>query len=621
MYNEILLVVFFLMWYLLVILALIYIISGLDDLFFDGYYWTRFVWRKWKTRHFEPLTYQKLANIEEQWIAVLIPCWHEANVIRTMLQHNSYSVDYNNYYFFVGVYPNDPETTAEVEGVAEQNERIQCVVGKIPGPTGKAANLNTIYQAIKAFEKEKQFQFNIFVLHDSEDIIHPLSFKLYNYLIPRKDMIQIPIFPLPVNFWNFTHWLYADEFAENHTKNIVVREAIKAHVPSAGVGTAFYRNALMRIEFPSTGLPFCTDSLTEDYRTSLAIRVQKLKQIFVTQYITRMRWKRRFIFFGAYVQKPVKEIVAVRALFPKTYKKAIRQKARWIIGIVFQEWRDGVWPKEWRIRYTLAHDRKSFITHFINGLGYLMFIFWVVYSVYTYAYPEYPVIQELFSLYPFAWSVVVVASSLMCERLIQRTIATYRIYGLLPACFVAPRALYGNILNLHALIRAYRIYFRNAKSNEAHKIPVWDKTEHSFPGTHVLVPYRKRLGDLLLEAQVITKERLQQAIVEQEKTSEQLGKILCRMKLISESELREFIAKQYGLSIYSLSEHHNAQTQCLPLMQKRIGKWLAKHGVVPVAVRDNRVTLAIVDPTNEHLLRKIISKLKRYQVQFMLVGT
>ena len=113
--NEFTLFLFFLMWYFLVMLAVLYIISGLDDLFFDGYYWIRYFWRMWKTRHYEPLSYEKLTDLNEQSIAVMIPCWQEVNVIATMLKHNCYSIEYKNYYFFVGVYPNDPETVAEVQ--------------------------------------------------------------------------------------------------------------------------------------------------------------------------------------------------------------------------------------------------------------------------------------------------------------------------------------------------------------------------------------------------------------------------------------------------------------------------------------------------------------------------
>ena len=95
----------------------------------------------------------------------------------TMLKHNCYSIDYTNYYIFVGVYPNDPDTVAEVQGVAKQMKQVQCVIGEKPGPTNKAANLNSIYTFIKSFEKTLPAPFEIFVFHDSEDVIHPLSFK------------------------------------------------------------------------------------------------------------------------------------------------------------------------------------------------------------------------------------------------------------------------------------------------------------------------------------------------------------------------------------------------------------------------------------------------------------
>lgn len=619
--NEGILILYFLMWYALVGLSILFIVSGIDDLFIDIYYWVRYLWRLWKTRHYEPLTYEKLTAIEEQPIAVLVPCWHEANVIATMLRHNCCSIDYNNYYFFVGVYPNDPDTMAEVQSVSRINNHVQCIVGKNPGPTNKASNLNEIYSYIKAFEKTHHKTFTIFVFHDSEDVIHPLSFKLYNYLIPRKDMIQIPIFPLVVNHSNFTHWLYADEFAENHTKNIIVRESIGAHVPSAGVGTAFARHALELLENATTGTPFATDSLTEDYRTSLELRVRHLKQIFVTQYVMHTQWQKTGFFKRKYVQKVVKERIATRALFPLTYLKAVRQKARWIIGIVFQEWYHSHWPEEWRVRYTLAHDRKSFITHFINGFGYLIFSFWLIYSLLVHAKPEYPTLQEQFDMHPWVWWLIVSATLIMAERLLQRTIATYRIYGLIPACLVIPRACYGNLLNLHALVRAYRLYFRAPKNNARSNQPAWDKTEHYFPGRHLLVPYRKRLGDLLLEHSLATPNELREAILEQQKTGERLGQVLCRLKLITQKQLLELLSIQYNLPLFPSNKLQPALETCMPLLPKKIMHWLIKHEINPIKVDtiNRTLTIAIDDPTNEALLSQIMTHTTPFKTQFVLI--
>ncbi len=621
MLSETIIVLYLLMWYALIALSCLYIVSGIDDLFFDGYYWLWHLWRVWKTRHYEPLTYEKLAAQKEQLIAVMIPCWREAGVIGAMLRHNCNAIDYSNYYMFIGVYPNDPETILEVQGIAQLNQRVQCVMGEQDGPTNKASNLNGIYSAIKTFEASIDDPFTIFVLHDSEDVIHPLSFKLYNYLIPRKDMIQVPIFPLNVNPWNFTHWLYADEFAENHTKNIIVRESIRAHVPSAGVGTAFYRCALEILEHPTTGAPFSTDSLTEDYRTSLALRAHQLKQVFVTQSILRTQWKKRW-FSRGYIQKRVRERIAVRALFPLDYKKAVRQKARWIIGIVFQEWRNGLWPKDWSVRYTLVHDKKSFITHFINGFGYVVFMFWFLYSIFTYASPQYPVLQECFDKKPWVWWLIVVASCLMCERLIQRTIATSRIYGFKAAFLVIPRAFYGNILNLHALIRAYRIYFTESKNKAINHQPLWDKTDHFFPGAHLLMPYRKKLGDLLLENGLINPAQLTEAIALQQKTGERLGNVLCQLNFINTTQLRYLLSTQYNLPLFPEQYLQAAKQQCALKLPNKTRKWLKRHQVNAVEVdsMNNILTVAIDDPTNEMLLSKIITYFSSYKMQFMLLS-
>nr|BFE97275.1 hypothetical protein GCM10020185_78110 [Pseudomonas brassicacearum subsp. brassicacearum] len=78
------------------------------------------------------------------------------------------------------------------------------------------------------------------VLHDSEDVLHPLELRLFNYLLPRKDMIQLPVVSLERNWYEWVAGVYMDEFAEWHGKDLVVRESMTDTVPSAGVGTCFF---------------------------------------------------------------------------------------------------------------------------------------------------------------------------------------------------------------------------------------------------------------------------------------------------------------------------------------------------------------------------------------------
>lgn len=621
MTYDAILTAYILFWYFLTILAVLFILSGLDDLFFDAYYWIRYLVRKWQMRKYQPLTYEQLANKEEQMLAVLVPCWHEAGVIGTMLRHNCFSFDYKNYYIFVGVYPNDPATVLEVQEVAKQIPNVRCVIGKSPGPTNKAANLNGIYEYVREFEKTINKSFSIFVFHDSEDVIHPLSFKLYNYLIPRKDMIQIPIFPLAVPYKNFTHWLYADEFSENHTKDIIVRESIKGHVPSAGVGTAFSRHALQILEDYKTKTPFSTNSLTEDYRTSLSIRVHNLEQIFVSQYITKMKWQPRVWFRKGYVQKPTREYIATRALFPMEYKKAVRQKSRWIIGIVFQEWQHTEWPKAWSVKFTLAHDRKAFFTHFINGFGYFVFLFWLLYSILTYSSPEYPTLQEQLDLHPWVWWIIVAVTCIMIERMIQRMIAIKRVYkSIIPALLSIPRAFYGNILNLHALIRAYKIYYQSSKPSTPNQVtgqPAWDKTDHHFPGSHILIPYKRKLGDLLTEHKLISEKQLAYIVNEQQKTGERVGTIACRLNYITPQQLLHLLSKQYNMPLYPKSKLQEiAQTE----LPKKIQRWIKDYQVSIICMDPSQqtITIGLDDPTNELMIEKLINQ-SDYKINFKLI--
>jgi bacteriophage N4 adsorption protein B len=467
---------------LTLVMIVVYLVLGVDDLFHDVYFWIRAIVRSIQYRGATKLTLEKLDALDEKRIALFVPCWHEADVVSKMVTLVRQSLRYGNYDIFVGVYPNDPRTQEAVDAVIARFPNVHKVVNPLDGPTTKAQNLNSIYAGMKAAEGTRPF--DIVVLHDVEDIVHPLSFKLFNYLIPHKDMVQLPVFPLERPGFNWTAWTYADEFAENHQKDLLVREALNGFVPGAGVGCAYGRICLEVMRARSGGDLFRPEALTEDYQFGLDLKLNGFKTIFVHQRIEipkALGW--RF--------SPAGNFVATRAYFPFDLRSATRQKARWVAGICFQAAAVIGWKGNLMTRYDLYRDRKSVISDFASLFGYVVLALVGALYLWRWYDPAVPVPR-------FSDPLIVVglwlALGVTIARLCERAIFVGRIYGFRQAVFSVFRTIWGNVINGVASLLAVAHVIQAAVRREP---LTWTKTRHHFPDDVELEPYRRELGELL----------------------------------------------------------------------------------------------------------------------------
>ena len=504
--------------------AVLILISSLDDLFIDLCYHVRNFWRRLYTYRRHPAKhYPDLREKEEHPFAVLIPCWQEAEVIRAMLENTLKTYEYENYTLFVGSYPNDPDSRREIEQVARHNRRVQGCPVPHNGPTNKADCLNAILHSIWQFEQETGRHFKGFVLHDAEDIVHPLELKLFNHLIDRKDMIQLPVIPLERPLRNLTGGHYLDEFAENHSKELVVREALTGLVPCAGVGCAFSRRAFMKLQ--EQGEIFRSGSLTEDYDLALRLGALGCSEIFVR--------------FPQKSRDGISSLIATREYFPDTVRGVVRQKSRWLIGIVFQAWRRRKWPGSLAFRYGLFRDRKGFFTTWLNMAAYLLLfgllVYWSLTVTLFSGFDMPPLIRRGEPLEYLLW----VNLALLLNRALHRMAFSFYTYGPASAALSLPRQIWGNILNFLAGYRAFRLYSLHLLTGRPLS---WDKTTHQFPTAEDLAPWR--LGDIMIEQKLITWDDLDRALSQQQVTPLPLGQILLDQNLIDHAMLERLLAEQ-----------------------------------------------------------------------------
>jgi len=104
---------------------------------------------------------------------------------------------------------------------------------------------------------------------------------------------------------------------------------------------------------------------------------------------------------------------------------------------------------------------------------------------------------------------------------------------------------------------------------------------------------RKRIGECLIHAGLITDQDLQAALAEQRRTGERVGSILVRLNLATEKQITKALAYQLGFAYVSLAENP-PDVPAMTLIPKEVA-----HMRTCVATRldANLLTVAIADPT------------------------
>ncbi len=517
-------------------LALAYLAGGTNDLFLDLVFYCRPLRRAIAQGRTNPrCDEEELHGRDEKSIAILIPAWDEATVIGAMLESTCDRLDYANYDIFVGTYPNDEATQFEVARAAFDRPRIHRIVCPNAGPTSKADCLNWIVEAIKLHEGETGRHYEIFVLEDAEDVVHPLTLKVFNRFIPEYDLIQLPVIPYERPLHQMTGNTYLDEFAEVHLKGLTSRLAVGGMVPSAGVGTGFSRAACDELAEQTNHVLFPPVSLTEDYEFSFRLFRNRRRSGLAEVWVDRTDALGRH----------VKELVAIREFFPNVFMDAVRQKQRWLLGITFQGAQKLGWGTGWRERYMLLRDRVGVFTSFLNmvaafiffRLGDQMLESHLHHMPWTSGMPAYDAGSAL--------AVVIdVNLLLLANRIVQRAVFVSRVARRRQVLATPLRMLWGNVIDFYCAVHAVRRFVHTEWTGKPLK---WMKTAHEFPNVETLLRRHRPLGDILLERRSVSADQLREALRLQQRPAfrdRYLGEILAELCAITQDQLLEALSLQ-----------------------------------------------------------------------------
>lgn len=440
--------------------ALGFFLFSLDDLAVDLIYFGRRLWRAMTVyrRHSRGDARTLVEGAPCGWMVVLIPAWDESAVIGKMLRATLRSFDHPDYTLMVGYYRNDPATRLAIEAVADP--RVMAVEVPADGPTTKAHCLNHLYAFLLRQEAAAGRQARAVVLHDAEDLVHPLELKLFDRLVDRAGVVQLPVVPLPDQT---SHWIaghYCDEFAESHGKEMVVREAVGAAIPLAGVGCAISRRALGQLADAHDGMPFAGGSMTEDYEMGLRIGALGERTIFVRLPASR--------------GDP--GVVASRGYFPNTLGAAVRQKARWLGGIAFAGWDRLGWRGGLGERWFRLRDRRGPFAAVLLLAGYASGLLWA--QLWLAAKLGAPVPPQPSALLA---TLLQINFALLLWRVFMRVGFTTHVYGIGEGLAAVPRIAMANLI---AILATGRALFLHASGGPKQ----WDKTDHVFPDDLLLPP-------------------------------------------------------------------------------------------------------------------------------------
>lgn len=568
-------------------LAIFILISGLDDLVLD----IALVVRLCTRRHDGHPDKRSLEATPEKRIAVFVPLWREHRVIAGMLEHNIAAIRYRSYDFFIGAYPNDEPTVAAIREVETRFGNVHLAVCPHDGPTSKADCLNWIYQQMLLYEEQQRVRFEIVVTHDAEDLIHPESLRWINYYSGDYDMVQIPVLPLPTPWRQFTHGAYCDEFAEYQTKDVPVRQMLGSFLPSNGVGTGYSRRALEGLATTSSNRVFDPSCLTEDYENGIRLHELGFRQLFVT-----LRFQHG-------------NPVATREYFPQSFRQAVRQRTRWIIGIALQAWERHGWGPGAASTYWFWRDRKGLVGNPASLLGNGIFLYglssWLWSRLSGTEWGLAGAIQH-----PALPALLLPTLCLLALRVSVRAACSARIYGWRFGLGSPLRTVWVNWLNSVATMLAL---WRYGRSRLLHQPLMWLKTDHLYPSRESLMPHKRKLGEILVTSGYLSDPDLEAALSSRP-SDRRIGEHLVQLGKLTEPDLYEALSLQQSVLVEEL-DARRIRTQAARALPARVVRRLK---VLPFKIENGAMFLAGPELPTAATERKL-RRFTRLDLRFRLV--
>jgi adsorption protein B len=387
-------------------------------------------------------------------------------------------------------------------------------------------------------------------------LIHPEELRWINAYATRFDFIQVPVLALATPFWSFTHGVYCDEFAEYHTRDMVVRSSFGCFVPGSGVGTGYRREALEALARVSSNRVFEPVALTEDYESGLRLYRLGCRQVFVP--LTRL-------------VPATRDFLATREFFPQNWSTALRQRTRWVMGIALQGWERFGWAGSRSEVYWLWRDRKGLAGNPLGVIANAIFLYGLATAMWT-------------RLTPLATELTFVTLAFQALRIAIRMACVARVYGPVFALGVPLRLPYGNLLNAAATVQALGRYTAARVKGTPLR---WLKTEHSYPTRAALLAHKRPLGEILAGSGYLSAAAVEHALSECPRGT-RLGEFLVGIGELDEASLYEALSLQQGLPVAHVDAGHVPPRVARALPERVAREWR----VLPFQVIEGSLLLA-----------------------------
>lgn len=131
-------------------------------------------------------------------------------------------------------------------------------------------------------------------------------------------------------------------------------------------------------------------------------------------------------------------------------------------------------------------------------------------------------------------------------------------------------------------------------------------------GDIVATPFKGRLGDLLIQGDLITETQLEQALAKQLESGGKLGEVLVGMGFLDARALADALAKVLGLEVLNL-RRENVEPEALALVPESVAR---AQLAIPVRIEGNFLQIAVAEPSEE--VRVLLAQTTKRDVQLML---